>query len=188
MSRPAACRGRERVSKESVRCRVTAPEGRARQRNWRKDGSEQKGRVSKVGVLTEQTRRLCEGIVTWRNERHALLAELKSAVSTLCAELSSQRREMAQRTKATRASFLSGLRGAVAAQQEEYRADRAGARLVWAAQQEEYRADRAGARLAWGGIQTASPVVLGVRSEAPARPPHFAREAPRKAGKRERHH
>lgn len=92
----------------------------------------------KVDVITEETKRLCRSIVAWRKGRRALLAglarengERKTAVSLLRAELAGDRREMARQTKANRVAFLAGLRGAIAAQQREWQADRAGGRLAW---------------------------------------------------------
>jgi len=92
-----------------------------------------------MGVLTDDLSRLHNEILRLRKGRRHLLTEIgcqtrdrKSAMSTLCARLTRDRREMARRSRAERSAFLSSLRTTIAARQRELRVDRAAARGAWA--------------------------------------------------------
>lgn len=92
-----------------------------------------------MGVLTDDLSRLHNEILMLRKGRRHRLTEIgcqtrdrKSAMSTLCARLTRDRREMARRSRAERSAFLSSLRRTIAARQRELRIDLAAARGAWA--------------------------------------------------------
>jgi len=91
-----------------------------------------------MGNLTDDMTRLCGEIVSLRNARGDLMAELASGardltdyVSSMQADFCDARRKMAKKTKAELAAFVSGVKTKVMNMREEMSGDLAGARRAW---------------------------------------------------------
>jgi hypothetical protein len=91
-----------------------------------------------MGNLTDDMTRLCGEIVSLRNAREFLMAELASGardltdyVSSMQADFCDARRKMAKKTKAELAAFVSGVKTKVMNMREEMNGDLAGARRAW---------------------------------------------------------
>jgi hypothetical protein len=91
-----------------------------------------------MGNLTSDMTRLCADIVSLRGARGTLMKELaceakdlEKSVSSLCAGFTRARKDMARKTSAERAAFMSGLHTAVSQMKKEVLDDLAGARRAW---------------------------------------------------------
>lgn len=91
-----------------------------------------------MAPLTDDMTRLCGEIEMMRRIRAALLGQLedatrerRNAVSAMRADFAHTRAEMARTAKASRLTFVSGLKQAVAGQQHGLKKDVCGARRAW---------------------------------------------------------
>jgi hypothetical protein len=91
-----------------------------------------------MGNLTDDMTRLCADIVSLRNARGTLMKEmareakdLEKSVSSMCAGFTKARKDMARKTGAERARFVSGLHKTVTRMKKEIHDDLAGAHRAW---------------------------------------------------------
>jgi KaiC/GvpD/RAD55 family RecA-like ATPase len=91
-----------------------------------------------MGNLTDDMTRLCGEIVSLRNDREFLMAELASGardltdfVASMQADFCDARKKMAKKTKSERVAFVSGVKKKVMRMRKETNGDLAGARRAW---------------------------------------------------------
>jgi hypothetical protein len=91
-----------------------------------------------MGTLTKDMTRLCGEIVSMRNDRGKLMKEmareaktLEESVSSMCAGFTKARKDMARKTGAERAKFVSGLQKSVTRMKKEVLSDLSGAHRAW---------------------------------------------------------
>ena len=91
-----------------------------------------------MGNLTSDMTRLCGDIVSLRHARAALnmnlareAKNLEKSVSSMCSGFTKARKDMARKTGAERARFVSGLHKTVTRMKKEVFDDLAGAHRAW---------------------------------------------------------
>jgi len=84
-----------------------------------------------MGVLTDDMTRLHGEIVELHDSLEAFVEDVKNGVATMQADFRKAHRQMAKKTAAERAAFVSDLTKQVAGMRKEFATDIAGAHRAW---------------------------------------------------------
>jgi len=84
-----------------------------------------------MGALTDDMTRLRGEVDAWRSARGDFIKDLKSSITSMLADFSNARSEMAVALRSARMDFIQNLKSSVASIRSEMAADLAGAHRVW---------------------------------------------------------